>query len=78
MTGGLVQEYAHVVLPTITPIVTVGITALFMMPGMIKLWNLGRSPLNFIRYLIICALTSFLFGWHVHEKAILMPIVPLR
>lgn len=78
MTGGLVQEYTHNVLPSITPVLTIGLTALLMIPGMLKLWKLERSPLNFLRFLIICALTSFLFGWHVHEKAILMAIIPLR
>ncbi|KAK9739810.1 ALG6, ALG8 glycosyltransferase family [Popillia japonica] len=77
MTGGLVQEYTHNVLPSITPVLTIGLTALLMIPGMLKLWKLERSPLNFLRFLIICALTSFLFGWHVHEKAILMAIIPL-
>ncbi|GJQ74062.1 hypothetical protein Trydic_g18985 [Trypoxylus dichotomus] len=77
MTAGLVQEYSHVILPCITPIMTVGLTGSLMIPGMTKLWTLGRSPLNFIRFLVICALTSFLFGWHVHEKAILMAIIPL-
>ncbi|KRT82721.1 hypothetical protein AMK59_4664 [Oryctes borbonicus] len=77
MTAGLVQEYSHAVLPSITPIISMGLTGSIMIPGMIKLWVCGRSPLNFIRFLVICALTSFLFGWHVHEKAILMAIIPL-
>ncbi|KAL0839562.1 hypothetical protein ABMA28_016255 [Loxostege sticticalis] len=81
MTGGLVKEYDHAVLPSVTPIVTFALTFLSMVPALIKLWNLcadGRyRGLSFIRCMIICASCSFIFGWHVHEKAILMMIIPL-
>lgn len=78
MTGGLVQEYSHAVLPDIQPLTTMILTALAMLPAVIKLWILPGKPLHFLRCLVLCALTSFLFGWHVHEKAILMAIIPLR
>ena len=77
MTGGLVQEFSHAILPDITPLVTIILTLVFIIPGLIKLWS-RRGVLNFIRGLVLGAMTSFLFGWHVHEKAILMVIIPLR
>lgn len=102
MSGGLVQQYEHSVLPTITPLCTFIVTICAMMvrflvrifkttdwtafinfspinfqPGLIKLWLNPGNPLHFVRCLITCAFSSFLFGWHVHEKAILLPIIPL-
>lgn len=78
MTGGLVQEFSHSVLPSIPPVVTLILTAFFMVPAMVKLFFLNKQATNFLRCMVICGLTSFLFGWHVHEKAILMTIIPLR
>lgn len=78
MTGGVVKEFSHVILPNVTPVATVLLMIIFMVPALTKLWLNKSNPKNFIRCVIICALTSFLFGWHVHEKAILMAIIPLR
>ncbi|XP_014222388.1 probable dolichyl pyrophosphate Glc1Man9GlcNAc2 alpha-1,3-glucosyltransferase [Trichogramma pretiosum] len=80
MTGGLVQEETFAVLPTPSPLVTFIITFLSMVPA---LWMLAFNkrffgdPRKFLKCIVICALSSFMFGWHVHEKAILTAIVPL-
>ena len=66
-TGGLVHEFKHNVLPSISPNVTFAAVAFLMIPCCIKLMTSKTdSPKNFLKPLIICATTSFMFGWHVH------------
>ncbi|KAL0100593.1 hypothetical protein PUN28_019178 [Cardiocondyla obscurior] len=79
MTGGLVQEEKFLILPTPTPIVTFLLTFVTILPA---LWCLLRkksymNSIHFVRCVVLCALSSFMFGWHVHEKAILTAIIPL-
>lgn len=53
MTGGLVQEYDHAVLPSITPTVTFVLTVVTMLPALVKLWHLCADRryrvLSFVR-----------------------------
>ncbi|XP_030567454.1 probable dolichyl pyrophosphate Glc1Man9GlcNAc2 alpha-1,3-glucosyltransferase [Drosophila novamexicana] len=79
-SSGLVQEVQHVVLPTITPSITFALTFLFMLPILIKLFmtrSREHARLLFLRAVVLCSCSSFMFGWHVHEKAILMCLIPL-
>ncbi|XP_038264609.1 probable dolichyl pyrophosphate Glc1Man9GlcNAc2 alpha-1,3-glucosyltransferase isoform X1 [Dermochelys coriacea] len=77
MTGGLVQEFQHTVLPSVTPLATLIFTFISIMPSVFCLWFKPQGPRGFLQCLILCALSSFMFGWHVHEKAILLTILPL-
>lgn len=75
LTGGLVGEQEHAVLPTITPAITMFLTILGMLPALWSLWN-AKTGDQFVRGLTVSTLSSFLFGWHVHEKAILLVTLP--
>ncbi|XP_062289282.1 probable dolichyl pyrophosphate Glc1Man9GlcNAc2 alpha-1,3-glucosyltransferase [Scomber scombrus] len=77
MTGGLVQEFQHSVLPSVSPSVTLVCTLLSILPAVASIWFRPRGARGFLRCLLICALASFMFGWHVHEKAVLIAILPL-
>lgn len=100
MTGGLVQEFQHTVLPSISPSIALVCTVLSILvsligslvkifsplsecschtqPAVASLWWRPCGARDFLRCLLLCALGSFVFGWHVHEKAILIAILPLR
>ncbi|CAG0911155.1 unnamed protein product, partial [Cyprideis torosa] len=76
MTSGLVQEYSHAVLPSISPVTTFVLTMLATLPALLWLAKNPTKP-QFLCSVTLCAFSSFLFGWHVHEKAIIMVTLPL-
>jgi alpha-1,3-glucosyltransferase len=76
MTGGLVEDAGFNVLWGITPSVTLVLVVLAMLPALWRLW-VRPHPRLFMPTLLYCLLCSFMLGWHVHEKAILMVTVPL-
>ncbi|KAF8792435.1 putative dolichyl pyrophosphate like protein [Argiope bruennichi] len=76
-TRGLVQECEHIILPSISTKVTLILALMSLMP---MCWLVLKRSGNFKVFLdsiILCAFGSFLFGYHVHEKAILLIILPL-
>lgn len=46
----------------------------------IFLSELWKSPTynTYLRGIVHCGFASFMFGWHVHEKAVMLILVPLR
>ncbi|XP_028405571.1 probable dolichyl pyrophosphate Glc1Man9GlcNAc2 alpha-1,3-glucosyltransferase isoform X2 [Dendronephthya gigantea] len=77
MTGGLVRHSQHAVLPSVSPLVTLVLTLLAMMPCLINLWIKRCNSERFLKAIVLCAYCSFIFGWHVHEKAVLLITIPL-
>lgn len=73
---GLVGDTSFAVIPNVKPIHTFAITIALQTVFLVKLW---RNPTykSFVAAITLCGYVSFLFGWHVHEKAILLVLVPL-
>ncbi|CAL8074176.1 unnamed protein product [Calicophoron daubneyi] len=87
MTGGLVREFTFEILPNIRPHHTMCISLLFMLPNLVRCarksaaFSKRCSSDSYVEYLIAlvaAAWSCFMFGWHVHEKAILMVLLPLN
>ncbi|BGP16632.1 hypothetical protein JCM10213_000452 [Rhodosporidiobolus nylandii] len=73
---GLIGSTTFGVLPNITPRATFALTFAFTAVFLVKLW-FDPSFKRFLDSVVLAAMTSFLWGWHVHEKAVLLFLVPL-
>uniref|UniRef100_A0A0K0G119 Alpha-1,3-glucosyltransferase n=1 Tax=Strongyloides venezuelensis TaxID=75913 RepID=A0A0K0G119_STRVS len=76
-TSGLVQEYSHTSLPNIKPYHTLTFILAFLLPLIIINRGKKRTEVKYLQSLLISSMTFFYFGYHVHEKAILLPLIPL-
>lgn len=74
-TRGLVQDVFFIILPNITPKITFLLTLFYDILSLLPLL-LQPTFKRFIGALTLNAYASFLFGWHVHEKAIMLIIIP--
>ena len=70
-SSGLVGNFKFYVLPTISPMIALFLVILFQLPAYYKIW-ISPTKDNLIRCLLYCSLCSFHFGYHVHEKAIII------
>lgn len=75
-TRGIVGDIEFLILPDITPKLTFLLTLFYQVMALIPLF-LQPTFQRFIGALTLCGYASFLFGWHVHEKAILIVIFPI-
>ncbi|KAG8196098.1 hypothetical protein JTE90_007836 [Oedothorax gibbosus] len=76
-TRGLVQECEHTILPSVSTKVTLFMAILSLIPMFILIVKKPKSFKVFLDSIVLCSFSSFLFGYHVHEKAILLIILPL-
>ncbi|KAI9849725.1 MAG: glycosyl transferase [Thelocarpon superellum] len=75
VTRGLVGDTSFAVLPEIAPSTTFLLTLASQMVCLVKLF-VRPTWEGFIGAVTLCGYASFLFGWHVHEKAILLVLIP--
>ena len=75
VTRGLVGDTSFAVLPEITKEHCFGLTLAFQLITLFKLWFQPDWE-TFVGAITLCGYASFLFGWHVHEKAILLVLIP--
>ncbi|KAF8493521.1 glycosyltransferase family 57 protein [Gautieria morchelliformis] len=73
---GQIGDTVFAVLPNIKPVHTFAITLSFQIVFLLKLWFVPTYK-SFLTALTLCGYASFMFGWHVHEKAVLLILVPL-
>lgn len=90
VTRGLVGDTSFAILPEVTKEQTFLLTFVFQLVCLprkaIDLANTSQIPLvklwfrpeweTFVGAVTLCGYASFLFGWHVHEKAVLLIIIP--
>ena len=80
-TRGLVGDLTHHSLPSPTPLATLVCTLVAMIPAMLLVMRPSRTAQlsfdKFVTSVTLCGFSSFLFGWHVHEKASLLVTIPL-
>lgn len=70
-TRGIVGQVAFSNLREITPSLTFAITA-----GLQFVFAISGTEGMFVENVTLCGFAAFLFGWHVHEKAVLTVLVP--
>ncbi|KAH3663798.1 hypothetical protein OGAPHI_005201 [Ogataea philodendri] len=75
LTRGLVGDVEFFILPNIKPNHTFLLTLFYQLLSLVPLL-INPTFERFIGSMTLCAWASFLFGWHVHEKAILLVIIP--
>ncbi|KAI9809422.1 MAG: glycosyl transferase [Pycnora praestabilis] len=75
VTRGLVGDTSFAVLPNVSPKTTFILTIFFQIICLVKLFFEPTWD-TFVGAVTLCGYASFLFGWHVHEKAILLVVIP--
>lgn len=71
-TSGLVGDFSMAILPKVTAAHCMALVVLLSIPAVYKVFH-DSSFVQLLRCLVYASLTSFMWGYHVHEKAIVIP-----
>jgi len=70
-TSGLTGDFQFLVLPAVPPLLSLLLVLMTQSPAWYRLW-IDLHPRALLPCLVYCSLCSYLFGYHVHEKAVLI------
>lgn len=76
-TSGIVGVTEMLILPNITPTVTFAATFICFCPLMRSIWRDKKRDTPFITWVGLGCAVAFALGWHIHEKGILMILLPI-
>lgn len=76
ITRGIVGVSHTAVLPDITPTISLGIVLLMYIPLLVVQWKIA-TRYSFAQWVAFGNAIVFAFGYHIHEKAALMFLLPL-
>ena len=76
-TAGIVGEISTLVLPNISPRICFIMTVVAYLPVLFLIWKDRKKRVDFSVWVALGNAVSFAFGWHIHEKALLMVLLPL-
>ena len=76
--SGLVGGVSPTVLPDATAPICMALVFLFSLPALYRIFTAPKRDRNvslLVKAVVYTSLTAFMLGYHVHEKAILVPLV---
>jgi len=76
-TSGVVGMTDMLLLPNISPTFALFATIFAFLPLMLLIWKDRRRATPFITWVGLGCAVPFEFGWHIHEKAVLMILFPI-
>ena len=73
-TAGLVGDFAFAVLPPVSAAACLGLVGLALLPAVLAVWS-KPTHRTLLAALVYASMCSFMLGYHVHEKAVIIPML---
>ena len=75
-TGGVIGEFVPLALPAVGSVGALSMVILSMIPAWCRIYS-EPTPRVLLRAIVYASLSVFMFGYHVHEKASIIPTIVL-